>query len=159
MPAGPAAVDMAAASEYMAVALQPRPLLGPASDPKTQPRWPLGPALCRPLTWRLPGCVYARDPPATPLLIPISLPFPEVNPIMAILPLPSPMPAGPAAFDIAAASVYMAMALQPWIAVIVFVTLSAYIPMTIILTEWRSKFRRWARGAQAQRAARPALDG
>ena len=99
---------------------------------------------------------------------------------------------GPAIFDIAAASVYMALNLQPWIAVIVFITLrsvapsffliklvalaacwpaacclaspnlaqegpepmlpasccpalpccSSYIPMTIILTEWRGKFRR-----------------
>lgn len=39
----------------------------------------------------------------------------------------------------------MAMALQPWIAVIVFITLSGYIPMTIVLTEWRGKFRRCVR--------------
>lgn len=49
---------------------------------------------------------------------------------------------GPAIFDIAAASVYIALSLQPWIAVIVFVTLSGYIPMTIFLTEWRGKYRR-----------------
>ncbi|EFN52666.1 hypothetical protein CHLNCDRAFT_58798 [Chlorella variabilis] len=49
---------------------------------------------------------------------------------------------GPAIFDIAAASVYIALKLQPWIAVIVFVTLSGYIPMTIYLTEWRGKYRR-----------------
>jgi ABC-type transport system involved in Fe-S cluster assembly fused permease/ATPase subunit len=30
---------------------------------------------------------------------------------------------GPAIFDIAAASVYIALKLQPWIAIIVFVTL------------------------------------
>lgn len=30
---------------------------------------------------------------------------------------------GPAIFDIAAASLYIALSLQPWIAVIVFVTL------------------------------------
>eukprot|EP00887_Chlorella_sp_A99_P000615 scaffold5.g615.t1 len=36
----------------------------------------------------------------------------------------------------------MALNLQPWIAVIVFITLSSYIPMTIWLTEWRGKFRR-----------------
>lgn len=45
-------------------------------------------------------------------------------------------------FDVAAASVYMALALQPWIAIIVFITLGSYIPMTIYLTEWRGKFRR-----------------
>ncbi|PSC71777.1 ATP-binding cassette sub-family B member mitochondrial [Micractinium conductrix] len=49
---------------------------------------------------------------------------------------------GPAIFDIAAASVYIALKLQPWIAIIVFVTLSGYIPMTIYLTEWRGKYRR-----------------
>ncbi|KAI3430799.1 hypothetical protein D9Q98_009211 [Chlorella vulgaris] len=49
---------------------------------------------------------------------------------------------GPAIFDIAAASVYIALKLQPWIAIIVFITLSGYIPMTIYLTEWRGKYRR-----------------
>lgn len=49
---------------------------------------------------------------------------------------------GPAIFDIAAASVYIAISLQPWIAVVVFITLSTYIPMTIALTEWRGQFRR-----------------
>ncbi|KAL4420506.1 hypothetical protein ABPG75_010162 [Micractinium tetrahymenae] len=49
---------------------------------------------------------------------------------------------GPAIFDIAAASVYIALSLQPWIAIIVFITLSSYIPMTIWLTEWRGKYRR-----------------
>ncbi|KDD73117.1 hypothetical protein H632_c2515p0, partial [Helicosporidium sp. ATCC 50920] len=49
---------------------------------------------------------------------------------------------GPSVFDIVAASVYIAISLKPWIAVIVFVTLSSYIPMTIYLTEWRGRFRR-----------------
>ena len=51
---------------------------------------------------------------------------------------------GPQIFDIAAACVYLATALQPWIAVIVFVTLISYIPVTIYFTEWRGNFRRWA---------------
>lgn len=45
-------------------------------------------------------------------------------------------------FDILAASVYISTALEPWIAVIVFFTLSSYIPLTIYLTEWRGKYRR-----------------
>ncbi|KAL0050286.1 hypothetical protein WJX82_008140 [Trebouxia sp. C0006] len=49
---------------------------------------------------------------------------------------------GPQIFDIAAACVYLATALQPWIAVIVFVTLVSYIPVTIYFTEWRGNFRR-----------------
>ena len=51
---------------------------------------------------------------------------------------------GPQIFDIAAACVYLATALQPWIAVIVFVTLVSYIPVTIYFTEWRGNFRRQA---------------
>jgi len=51
---------------------------------------------------------------------------------------------GPQIFDIAAACVYLATALQPWIAVIVFVTLISYIPVTIYFTEWRGNFRRSA---------------
>lgn len=31
---------------------------------------------------------------------------------------------------------------EPWIAVIVFITLASYIPLTIYLTEWRGQFRR-----------------
>lgn len=46
--------------------------------------------------------------------------------------------------DIVAACVYMATYLQAWVAVIVFITLFSYIPLTIFLTEWRSKFRRCA---------------
>lgn len=49
---------------------------------------------------------------------------------------------GPAMFDIAAASIFLALKLKAWIAVIVFVTLGLYIPMTIVLTEWRGQFRR-----------------
>lgn len=52
--------------------------------------------------------------------------------------------AGPPLFDIAAACAYLATALQPWIAAILFVTLASYIPLTVYLTEWRGRFRRWA---------------
>jgi ABC-type transport system involved in Fe-S cluster assembly fused permease/ATPase subunit len=48
----------------------------------------------------------------------------------------------PAVFDITVASAYMAVELQPWVAAVVFVTLSGYIPMTIYMTEWRGKYRR-----------------
>ncbi|KAL6777369.1 hypothetical protein ACKKBF_B21245 [Auxenochlorella protothecoides x Auxenochlorella symbiontica] len=49
---------------------------------------------------------------------------------------------GPSIFDIAAASIYIALSLKFWIAIIVFVTLGGYIPVTIYLTMWRGKFRR-----------------
>lgn len=75
--------------------------------------------------------------------LPLPLPTCSYPPAPApALPLPVPRTAGPAVFDIAAASVYMALALKPWIAAIVFITLSGYVPMTITLTEWRGKFRR-----------------
>lgn len=48
----------------------------------------------------------------------------------------------PQLFDIVAACIFISAALQAWIAVIVFITLGSYIPLTIILTEWRVKFRR-----------------
>lgn len=50
--------------------------------------------------------------------------------------------AGPQLFDIVAACAYLATALQPWIAVILLVTLISYIPLTVYLTEWRGRFRR-----------------
>ncbi|RMZ56656.1 hypothetical protein APUTEX25_002745, partial [Auxenochlorella protothecoides] len=49
---------------------------------------------------------------------------------------------GPSISDIAAASIYIALSLKFWIAIIVFVTLGGYIPVTIYLTMWRGKFRR-----------------
>lgn len=49
---------------------------------------------------------------------------------------------GPACFDIAAASIFLGIKMQFWIAVIVFVSLGIYIPMTIYVTEWRSRYRR-----------------
>lgn len=48
----------------------------------------------------------------------------------------------PQLFDIVAACIFISAALQPWIAVIVFITLGSYIPVTIVLTEWRVKYRR-----------------
>lgn len=48
----------------------------------------------------------------------------------------------PQLFDIVAACIFISAALEPWIAVIVFITLGSYIPVTIVLTEWRVKFRR-----------------
>jgi ATP-binding cassette subfamily B (MDR/TAP) protein 6 len=41
-----------------------------------------------------------------------------------------------------AAATYLAGALEPWVALIVFVTIGSYIPLTIIVTEWRGNFRR-----------------
>jgi len=49
---------------------------------------------------------------------------------------------GPQLFDIAAAAVYVAAALEPWVAAIMFVTLASYIPLTIYLTERRGKYRK-----------------
>ncbi len=48
----------------------------------------------------------------------------------------------PQLFDIVAACIFISTALEPWIAVIVFITLGSYIPVTIILTERRVRFRR-----------------
>jgi hypothetical protein len=50
----------------------------------------------------------------------------------------------PQLFDIVAACIFISAALEPWIAVIVFITLGSYIPVTIFLTEWRVKHRRCA---------------
>jgi ATP-binding cassette subfamily B (MDR/TAP) protein 6 len=44
--------------------------------------------------------------------------------------------------DMLAAATYLAGALEPWVALIVFVTIGSYIPLTIIVTEWRGNFRR-----------------
>ncbi len=45
-------------------------------------------------------------------------------------------------FDMLAAATYLAGALEPWIALIVFITIGSYLPLTIIVTEWRGSFRR-----------------
>lgn len=44
--------------------------------------------------------------------------------------------------DMLAAATYLAGALEPWVALIVFITIGSYIPLTIIVTEWRGNFRR-----------------
>ncbi|KAK9811422.1 hypothetical protein WJX72_003723 [[Myrmecia] bisecta] len=48
----------------------------------------------------------------------------------------------PQVIDIVAACIYMASALQGWVALIVFVTVSSYIPITVLVTEWRGKIRK-----------------
>lgn len=45
-------------------------------------------------------------------------------------------------FDVLAAATYLAQALEPSIAIIVFITVGSYIPLTIAITEWRGKLRR-----------------
>ena len=54
----------------------------------------------------------------------------------------------PQLFDIVAACIFISAALEPWIAVIVFITLGSYIPVTVFLTEWRVKHRRCARSTR-----------
>lgn len=49
---------------------------------------------------------------------------------------------GPQIIDIILSCCYIAYSLEAWIAVIVFITLASYIPLTIWLTEWRGQFRR-----------------
>ena len=61
---------------------------------------------------------------------------------------------GPQLFDIAAAAVYVAAALEPWVAAIMFVTLASYIPLTIYLTERRGKYRKELNVADNIRSAR-----
>ncbi|EFJ49390.1 hypothetical protein VOLCADRAFT_59332 [Volvox carteri f. nagariensis] len=48
----------------------------------------------------------------------------------------------PQIFDVLAAATYLAQALEPTIAIIVFVTVGSYIPLTVFITEWRAKLRR-----------------
>ena len=50
----------------------------------------------------------------------------------------------PEVFDIVAACVFIGAALEGWIALIMFVTLGSYIPVTIYLTERRTEYRRRA---------------
>lgn len=38
-----------------------------------------------------------------------------------------------------AAATYLSSALEPWIAAITFITVGSYIPLTIIVTEWRGR--------------------
>jgi ABC-type transport system involved in Fe-S cluster assembly fused permease/ATPase subunit len=48
----------------------------------------------------------------------------------------------PTIVDCAIACVFFAMALDPWLALLIFVTIGSYVPLTIAITEWRVKFRR-----------------
>ncbi|KAF6263959.1 ABC transporter type 1, transmembrane domain-containing protein, partial [Scenedesmus sp. NREL 46B-D3] len=56
--------------------------------------------------------------------------------------------------DMVAAATYLAGALEPWVALIVFVTIGSYIPLTIIVTEWRGNFRRDMNKTDNARSAR-----
>ena len=53
-----------------------------------------------------------------------------------------------------AAATYLAGALEPWVALIVFVTIGSYIPLTIIVTEWRGNFRRTMNTTDNAKSAR-----
>jgi ATP-binding cassette subfamily B (MDR/TAP) protein 6 len=48
----------------------------------------------------------------------------------------------PQIIDMIAAATYLAGSLEPWIAGITFITIGSYIPLTILVTEWRGGFRR-----------------
>eukprot|EP00879_Flechtneria_rotunda_P029818 GHRR01032270.1.p1 GENE.GHRR01032270.1~~GHRR01032270.1.p1 ORF type:complete len:268 (+),score=80.58 GHRR01032270.1:461-1264(+) len=52
------------------------------------------------------------------------------------------------------AATYLAGALEPWVALIVFITIGSYIPLTIIVTEWRGNFRRDMNRTENARSAR-----
>jgi hypothetical protein len=56
--------------------------------------------------------------------------------------------------DMFAAATYLAGALEPWVALIVFITIGSYIPLTIIVTEWRGNFRREMNRTENARSAR-----
>lgn len=53
-----------------------------------------------------------------------------------------------------AAATYLAGALEPWVALIVFITIGSYIPLTIIVTEWRGGFRRKMNSTDNAKSAR-----
>lgn len=48
---------------------------------------------------------------------------------------------GPALFDVLAASAYLSTQ-QPWMALIVLVSITIYVPVTIYITEYRGSLRR-----------------
>ena len=50
----------------------------------------------------------------------------------------------PQLFDVVAACIFISAELQVWIAIIVLITLGSYVPLTVILTELRVKYRRWS---------------
>lgn len=56
--------------------------------------------------------------------------------------------------DMFTAATYLAGALEPWVALIVFITIGSYIPLTIIVTEWRGNFRREMNRTENARSAR-----
>ncbi|GAX77414.1 hypothetical protein CEUSTIGMA_g4860.t1, partial [Chlamydomonas eustigma] len=49
---------------------------------------------------------------------------------------------GPQLIDVLISSTYLAQAMDPMIAIIMFFTVASYMPITIIITEWRGKLRR-----------------
>ncbi|GFR40137.1 hypothetical protein Agub_g693, partial [Astrephomene gubernaculifera] len=60
----------------------------------------------------------------------------------------------PQIFDVLAAATYLAQALEPTIAIIVFFTVGSYIPLTIAITEWRAKLRREMNSTDQIKSAR-----
>ncbi|KAG2448115.1 hypothetical protein HYH02_006700 [Chlamydomonas schloesseri] len=60
----------------------------------------------------------------------------------------------PQIFDVLAAATYLAQALEPTIAIIVFIAVGSYIPLTIIITEWRGKLRREMNATDQVKSAR-----
>ncbi|PNW75764.1 hypothetical protein CHLRE_12g561550v5 [Chlamydomonas reinhardtii] len=60
----------------------------------------------------------------------------------------------PQIFDVLAAATYLAQALEPTIAIIVFIAVGSYIPLTVIITEWRGKLRREMNATDQVKSAR-----
>ncbi|GFH15578.1 mitochondrial half-size ABC transporter, membrane protein [Haematococcus lacustris] len=60
----------------------------------------------------------------------------------------------PTCIDVLTASTYLAQALEPTIALTVFVTVGSYIPVTILITEWRTTLRREMNRTDQAQAAR-----
>ncbi|KAK7071417.1 ATP-binding cassette sub- B member 6, mitochondrial, partial [Halocaridina rubra] len=60
----------------------------------------------------------------------------------------------PTIVDVIVAIVYFTAAFNYWFGVIVFVTMATYLAMTIVLTEWRTKYRRSMNQADNEQRAR-----
>eukprot|EP00201_Polytomella_parva_P019082 CAMPEP_0175051040 /NCGR_PEP_ID=MMETSP0052_2-20121109/7575_1 /TAXON_ID=51329 ORGANISM="Polytomella parva, Strain SAG 63-3" /NCGR_SAMPLE_ID=MMETSP0052_2 /ASSEMBLY_ACC=CAM_ASM_000194 /LENGTH=815 /DNA_ID=CAMNT_0016315273 /DNA_START=575 /DNA_END=3023 /DNA_ORIENTATION=- len=60
----------------------------------------------------------------------------------------------PQILDVFVAATYLAQALEPSVAIIVFITVGSYIPLTIVVTEWRGKLRREMNMADQIKGAR-----
>jgi len=60
----------------------------------------------------------------------------------------------PTCIDVLAASTYLAQALEPSIAITTFITVGSYIPITIIITEWRGTLRREMNNTDQVKSAR-----